>query len=239
VGCSVKEFLNFAIKTLMKRLTAGVQCVDYEGEGSTGERAKPAGATCARASAVHPASGPSVVHPDPRARAHVAPAAPTAPHVAAMRCPHPPPPTTPPPPPRRHAGNMCFCLVGPEGLGAIAICDKEYPARVAVAMLKEQLAGFKGEMGTRWRGATDELACKYAPLEGALREYQEPAKVDKILKLDRQLTETKDILYKTIDAVLQRGEKLDDLVDKSAALSQQSKLFYKQAQKTNSCCSVM
>jgi hypothetical protein len=29
--CSVKEFLNFAIKTLMKRLSAGVQCVDYEG----------------------------------------------------------------------------------------------------------------------------------------------------------------------------------------------------------------
>ena len=46
--------------------------------------------------------------------------------------------------------------------------------------------------------------------------------------------------YKTINAVRwQRGEKLDDLVDKSAALSQQSKLFYKQAKKTNSCCSVM
>lgn len=248
VCCSVKEFLNFAIKTLMKRLTAGVQCVDYEGEGSTGVRAKPAGVTRARASAVHhPAPGPSVVHPALHARAHVAPAAPTAPRPPCRTSPpyvapnpHPPPPTTPPPPPRRRcAGNMCFCLVGPEGLGAIAICDKEYPARVAVAMLKEQLAGFKGEMGTRWRGATDELACKYAPLEGALREYQEPAKVDKILKLDRQLTETKDILYKTIDAVLQRGEKLDDLVDKSAALSQQSKLFYKQAKKTNSCCSVM
>jgi synaptobrevin homolog YKT6 len=133
---------------------------------------------------------------------------------------------------------MCYCLVGSEGLGAIAVCDKEYPARVAVTMLKELLGGFKAEHGVRWRAATADYACKFPPLEPALHDYQDPAKVDKIMKLDRQLNETKDILYKTIDAVLQRGEKLDELVDKSAALSQQSKMFYKQAKKTNSCCSI-
>lgn len=44
---------------------------------------------------------------------------------------------------------------------------------------------------------------------------------------------------KTIDNVLERGEKLDDLVSKSQDLSSQSKVFYKQAKKTNSCCVVM
>jgi synaptobrevin family protein YKT6 len=39
--------------------------------------------------------------------------------------------------------------------------------------------------------------------------------------------------------VLERGEKLDELVEKSNTLSQQSKLFYKQAKKTNSCCTIM
>lgn len=75
-----------------------------------------------------------------------------------------------------------------------------------------------------------------------LAEYMEPAKVDKLMKLDQQLHETKDILVKTIDKVLQRGEKLDDLVEKSGALSNQSKQFYKAARKTNSCfgsCSIM
>ncbi len=71
-----------------------------------------------------------------------------------------------------------------------------------------------------------------------LAEYAEPAKVDKLMKLDRQLHETKDILVKTIDKVLQRGEKLDDLVEKSGNLSNQSKQFYKAAKKTNSCCVV-
>lgn len=43
--------------------------------------------------------------------------------------------------------------------------------------------------------------------------------------------------HNTIEAVLQRGEKLDDLVSKSEGLSMQSKAFYKTARKTNSCCS--
>lgn len=39
----------------------------------------------------------------------------------------------------------------------------------------------------------------------------------------------------TAAIVLQRGEKLDDLVAKSDGLSMQSKAFYKQAKKQNSC----
>ena len=40
-----------------------------------------------------------------------------------------------------------------------------------------------------------------------------------------------DIQHKTIESVLQRGEKLDNLVDRSNALSAQSKMFYKTAKK--------
>ena len=90
-----------------------------------------------------------------------------------------------------------------------------------------------------WRTCKIEGACKQPKLETLLAEYAEPAKVDKLMKLDKQLLETKDILVKTIDKVLQRGEKLDELVEKSNGLSAQSKQFYKAAKKTNSCCIVM
>jgi synaptobrevin family protein YKT6 len=63
--------------------------------------------------------------------------------------------------------------------------------------------------------------------------------VDKIAKIQRDLDETKIILHQTIDSVLKRGEKLDALVDKSNDLSLASQMFYKQARKTNSCCSFM
>ena len=82
----------------------------------------------------------------------------------------------------------------------------------------EQVAGFNGQ-------------CKVY-----LSKFQDPAKSDAMSRLQTDLDDTKIILHNTIEAVLQRGEKLDDLVDKSEALSMQSKAFYKTARKTNSCC---
>ena len=41
---------------------------------------------------------------------------------------------------------------------------------------------------------------------------QDPAQADPMMKVQNELDETKIILHSTIEAVLQRGEKLDDLV---------------------------
>jgi len=41
------------------------------------------------------------------------------------------------------------------------------------------------------------------------------------------------IQHKTIESVLERGEKLDNLVERSNALSAQSKMFYKTAKKVS------
>jgi synaptobrevin family protein YKT6 len=38
---------------------------------------------------------------------------------------------------------------------------------------------------------------------------------------------------------MQRGERLEDLVERSGELSMQSKQFYKQAKRANSCCAVV
>jgi hypothetical protein len=67
---------------------------------------------------------------------------------------------------------------------------------------------------------------------------QDPAAAEKLTKISIQkdLDETTVILHQTIDSVLRRGEKLDTLVEKSADLSLASKMFAKQARKTNSCC---
>ena len=70
----------------------------------------------------------------------------------------------------------------------------------------------------------------------ACRRYQDPAAADKLTKIQRDLDETQAVLHQTIDSVLERGVKLDSLVEKSNDLSGQSKLFYKTAKKHNSCC---
>lgn len=48
------------------------------------------------------------------------------------------------------------------------------------------------------------------------------------MKIQKELDETKIVLHKTIESVLERGEKIDNLVEKSDGLSAQSKMFYKQ-----------
>eukprot|EP00887_Chlorella_sp_A99_P007460 scaffold2.g7460.t1 len=68
---------------------------------------------------------------------------------------------------------------------------------------------------------------------------QDPAAADKLARIQRDLDETKVILHQTIESVLDRGEKLDQLVDKSADLSMASQMFYKQARRANSCCKLM
>ena len=157
---SVQEFLVFANKVVMKRVPAGVQGVDYE-------------------------------------------------------------------------GNKIYCFVQADGLGVLITADKDYKSRVAIAMAKELMGDFRAaHPAASWRGCTKDGGCKLPKLEMALRDYQDPTKVDKIEKLHAQLSETKEVMVQAIEKVLQRGEKLDDLVEKSNHLASTSKVFYRKAKET-------
>ena len=138
-----------------------------------------------------------------------------------------------------YEGHFCHVEMKSNGLGCVAITDREYPARVAATLIRDLTKQFEAENGRKWQPQTKDDSMPFAPLDKALVEYQDPRKVDKIMRIQQDLEETKDVLHETIDKVLARGEKLDDLVAKSDDLTSQSKLFYKQAKKTNSCCTIM
>ena len=125
-----------------------------------------------------------------------------------------------------------------DGLCACATVDKEYPPRVAFSLLTKVMEEFTAEF-PGWLKETRNEALLWPALDQAVVKYQDPSEADQIMRIQRNLDETKDILHNTIDTVLERGEKLEDLVDRSGELSQQSKLFYKQAKRTNSCCAVV
>lgn len=72
-----------------------------------------------------------------------------------------------------------------------------------------------------------------ATLQSYLVKYQDPKQADTIMRVQAELDETKVVLHKTIESVLERGEKLDNLVERSNALSAQSKMFYKTAKKVS------
>ena len=129
---------------------------------------------------------------------------------------------------------MVHVFVRADGLCACATADKEYPPRVAFSLLSKILEDFDTQV-SNWKSQTNNESISWPPIEEAIIKYQDPTQADQIMRIQRHLDETKDILHNTIETVLERGEKLEDLVDRSGELSAQSKLFYKQAKKTNSC----
>ncbi|KAJ1417791.1 soluble NSF attachment protein receptor [Ochromonadaceae sp. CCMP2298] len=124
-----------------------------------------------------------------------------------------------------------------DGLCGSVTCDSEYPPRVAFSLLTRLLEDFI-VFKPDWSKETRNEAITWPQLETDIVKYQDPANADQIMKIQRNLDETRDVLHNTIDSVLQRGEKLEDLVERSGELSSQSKLFYREAKRANSCCAV-
>ncbi|KAK2613519.1 hypothetical protein N8I77_000429 [Diaporthe amygdali] len=125
-----------------------------------------------------------------------------------------------------------------EGVCGIIISDHAYPALVAHQLLSKIIDEFL-EANPRSSWVTGQPKIVMPQLKEYIDKYQDPHQADNILKIQKELDETKIVLHKTIESVLQRGEKIDDLVQKSDGLSSQSKMFYQQAKKQNSCCLVM
>uniref|UniRef100_A0A803MZ66 Uncharacterized protein n=1 Tax=Chenopodium quinoa TaxID=63459 RepID=A0A803MZ66_CHEQI len=111
------------------------------------------------------------------------------------------------------------------GLCALGFMDDPYPVRSAFSLLTQVLDEYQKAFGDSWKRVTSDSTQPWPYLNEALAKYQDPAEADKLLKIQRELDETKIILHKTIDSVLERGERLDSLVEKSSDLSAASQLF--------------
>merc|ERR1711890_90531 len=131
---------------------------------------------------------------------------------------------------------MCHVFVNQDGLSGVAVCDKDYPQRVAFNMLNKLIDEFSSEVSADLYTLSDPSTYTFSQCETYLEKYQNPNDADPMTKVQNELDETKIIVYNTIEQVLQRGEKLDDLVAKSEGLSTSSRTFYKTAKKTNACC---
>lgn len=140
-------------------------------------------------------------------------------------------------------GNAIFAQASLDGLVFIAVADIEYNWRVAFTLLSELIPLFQQTFRGKYdniTSSTDDNFLPWSHLSEALVKYQNPAEEDKLLRLKKDIDETKILMHSAIDDLLERGQKLDDLVEQSEDLSYASKTFYRQAKQTNSgCCSVM
>lgn len=136
----------------------------------------------------------------------------------------------------QNVNAMVHVYVRSDGLASVIVSDGEYPQRVAHTLLSKVMDDFTNSYPpATWSGMAEQTA-KMASLSETLKKYQNPQEADALMRLQKDLDDTKDILKNTLVNVLERGEKIDDLVARSNDLSFEAKAFYKTARKTNRCC---
>ncbi|KAJ3124755.1 palmitoyltransferase [Nowakowskiella sp. JEL0407] len=130
--------------------------------------------------------------------------------------------------------NVAHVYIQQNTLACVLIADASYPTRSAHAVITKLLNDFESSVPRSSYSSGGQIS--YPQLKQLLVQVQNPANADPFLRVQRELDETKIVLHKTMESLLQRGEKLDDLVARSDQLSSQSKMFYKTAKQTNTCC---
>jgi synaptobrevin homolog YKT6 len=70
-------------------------------------------------------------------------------------------------------------------------------------------------------------------------DASEELKNNKLIKVQNEVDATKAILMDSIDALLERGEKIEDLLEKSNALSEDSRRYLEKTKDLNRCCMII
>lgn len=145
--------------------------------------------------------------------------------------------------PDEDKGYVMYVDCREPGICAFAITDLEYPepaGKCAVFQVADEYTAIPSSPPKADSPQPNEDGIiEWRGLDNMLVLFQDPTKADKMSQIQSELDETKFILHKTIESVLERGEKLDSLVAKSDELSATSRMFYSTAKKQNSCCIVM
>lgn len=133
------------------------------------------------------------------------------------------------------------------GLTPAAVATEDYShPKLLIELLRQTLTKFKGltwysRNKTNIPTLTADFVCAEGTAEFAslLRQFQTPEKIDKISKIMKEIEETYDIMMKNLDQVLRRGEKLEDLLEKTEEISSAAKGFARRSEKLNDrCCTI-
>ena len=138
---------------------------------------------------------------------------------------------------------VCHVFVRGDALACAVITDGEYPLRVAASLTRILMAKFDerhSEMnGFRVRNVQADVGMADAELDALMAKYQDPEEADAFLRIHRELEETKEIVMEALEKVIARGDKIEDLVERSRDLSTSTKSFARTARKANKrCCAV-
>lgn len=134
---------------------------------------------------------------------------------------------------------MCWVKIRNDGMAGVVITDDKYSERIAFNLIDRSMTRYESNPKS-WDWSATDYDRVYGEMSDDLKDlivkYQDPDKIDSLSYCKNEIEKTKVKLYKSVDLILERGEKIEDLADKSADLSIRSKSFAKKAKKLNSWC---
>lgn len=84
-----------------------------------------------------------------------------------------------------------------DGLGAVAVVDKEYPERVCFALLVKIVNEFDTAYSGKWAACTTDFSMPLPALQEYIQKYQDPKQADPIMRVQSTLKETEDIAVRS------------------------------------------
>ena len=131
------------------------------------------------------------------------------------------------------SGPFAFHYVISDAVVYLAMTPKSYPKRAIFRYLGEVAQEFVQEVtatcnGGDWRQAVATVGRPYAyiqfdrRLQAKRRQYADPRRVGAASQLDADLADIHSIMRRNIDEVLNRGERLDHLVETTTNLKQEA-----------------
>lgn len=137
-----------------------------------------------------------------------------------------------------HQGYICHTYIRFDNLACSIICDEEYPENIAFKIIFNVLSEFMLQ-NFDWSNQQDDIELNFPYIYNKIEEWQDPTKVDKIQQIQSDIEDTKITIIKTIDQLLDRGERLETLASRSDDLSLNSKIFLDKSKDMNNCCIII
>lgn len=128
------------------------------------------------------------------------------------------------------ADGHTFNYLADDGYVYLVVADEAYGRQIPFACLERVKDEFKSQYGDRARDAiAHALDRSFGPRIKAQMEYcaNNPDELSKVSRVQAQVSEVKNIMMDNIEKVLDRGEKIELLVDKTENLRFQADNFHR------------
>jgi vesicle-associated membrane protein 7 len=110
----------------------------------------------------------------------------------------------------------------------LAVADAAYATRLAYSMLEK----ISGSFLQCYRDSSQQTAANCSSYSRNIKtevEFYNGPQADKLKKLQSDIDGVKDVMLQNLDVVIQRGDKIDNLVEKSGNLAAESDTFFTQS----------